>query len=72
MKIKEAIALLQPLLQAKENYVRQGALIALSFVLIQQTHQTCDNVTEFRKTLTKMINEKGEDMITKVIFLKNK
>ncbi|KAE9552793.1 hypothetical protein FO519_004010 [Halicephalobus sp. NKZ332] len=62
---KEAIALLEPLLSAKENFVRQGALIALSFVLIQQTEQTCPKVADFRKTLIKMITEKGEDSITK-------
>uniref|UniRef100_A0A914HYK1 26S proteasome non-ATPase regulatory subunit 1 n=1 Tax=Globodera rostochiensis TaxID=31243 RepID=A0A914HYK1_GLORO len=62
---KEVIALLEPLLQAKENYVRQGALVALSFVLIQQTASTCPKVVDFRKTLVKMISEKGEDTITK-------
>jgi hypothetical protein len=57
------------LLQAKENYVRQGAFIALSFVLIQQTAPTCENVVEFRKNIMKIINEKGEDTITKVKVL---
>lgn len=65
---KEAIALLEPLLSAKENFVRQGALIALSFVLIQQTEQTCPKVADFRKNIMKMITEKGEDSITKVRF----
>ncbi|VDN00722.1 unnamed protein product [Thelazia callipaeda] len=63
---KEAIALLEPLLNAKENFVRQGAVIALSFILIQQTDAICPKVNEFRKTLTKMITEKGEDSITKL------
>ncbi|KAL3108381.1 hypothetical protein niasHT_015303 [Heterodera trifolii] len=62
---KEAIALLEPLLQAKENYVRQGALVSLAFVLIQQTTSTCPKVADFRKTLIKMVGEKGEDTITK-------
>ena len=62
---QEAIALLEPLLSAKENFVRQGALIALSFVLIQQTEQTCPKVADYRKTLMKMMTEKGEDSITK-------
>ncbi|VDO29242.1 unnamed protein product [Onchocerca flexuosa] len=62
----EAIALLDPLLSAKENFVRQGAVIALSFILIQQTDSICPKVNEFRKTLTKMITEKGEDSITKL------
>ncbi|EJD74769.1 26S proteasome non-ATPase regulatory subunit 1 [Loa loa] len=63
---KEAIALLDPLLNSKENFVRQGAVIALSFILIQQTDSICPKVNEFRRTLTKMITEKGEDSITKL------
>uniref|UniRef100_A0AC35TPB7 26S proteasome non-ATPase regulatory subunit 1 n=1 Tax=Rhabditophanes sp. KR3021 TaxID=114890 RepID=A0AC35TPB7_9BILA len=62
---KEAIALLEPLVQAKENYVRQGAMIALSFILVQQTEATCSKVTEYRKTLAKMTTEKTEDAITR-------
>ncbi|KAI1725319.1 26S proteasome non-ATPase regulatory subunit 1 [Ditylenchus destructor] len=62
---KEAIALLEPLLAAKENFVRQGALLALSFVMIQQNVPTCAKVGDFRETVMKMITEKGEDSITK-------
>ncbi|KAI6191898.1 26S proteasome non-ATPase regulatory subunit 1 [Aphelenchoides bicaudatus] len=62
---KDAIAILEPLLSAKENFVRQGAVIALSFILIQQTEAGCPRVADFRKTVTKMIVEKGEDVITK-------
>ncbi|CAD5229027.1 unnamed protein product [Bursaphelenchus okinawaensis] len=62
---KGAISVLEPLLSAKENFVRQGAVIALSFVLIQQTEAACTKVAEFRKTIMKMIVEKGEDSITK-------
>uniref|UniRef100_A0A7E4VWK0 RPN2_C domain-containing protein n=2 Tax=Panagrellus redivivus TaxID=6233 RepID=A0A7E4VWK0_PANRE len=65
MNKREAIALLEPLLSAKENFVRQGALIALSFVHCQQTEPTCPKVGEFRKLVMKMITEKGEDSITK-------
>jgi 26S proteasome regulatory subunit N2 len=66
MKFQDAIATLEPLLSAKENFVRQGAVIALSFILIQQTEASCPKVADFRKTVTKMIVEKGEDSITKV------
>uniref|UniRef100_A0A0N4ZZ07 RPN2_C domain-containing protein n=1 Tax=Parastrongyloides trichosuri TaxID=131310 RepID=A0A0N4ZZ07_PARTI len=62
---KEAIALLEPLTQAKENFVRQGAFIALSFILVQQTEATCSKVSEYRKTLTKIIPEKTEDPIAR-------
>jgi 26S proteasome regulatory subunit N2 len=62
---QEAIALIDQLCTAKENYVRQGAVIALAFIMIQQTDSTCRNVNDFRQKLTKMITEKGEDSITK-------
>ncbi|CAD6185231.1 unnamed protein product [Caenorhabditis auriculariae] len=62
---KEAVAVIEPLLQAKENFVRQGAVIALSFILIQQTEGSCPNVVEFRKQITKMVSEKGEDSLVK-------
>uniref|UniRef100_A0A158P7U3 26S proteasome non-ATPase regulatory subunit 1 n=1 Tax=Angiostrongylus cantonensis TaxID=6313 RepID=A0A158P7U3_ANGCA len=62
---KEAISLLEPLLSAKENYVRQGAVVALSFIYVQQTDAGCLKVGEFRKQLTKMTTEKGEDSMAK-------
>ncbi|ETN78384.1 hypothetical protein NECAME_10381 [Necator americanus] len=62
---KEAVSLLEPLLSAKENYVRQGAVIALSFIYVQQTDVSCPKVGEFRKQLTKMTTEKGEDSMAK-------
>ncbi|KAJ1373020.1 hypothetical protein KIN20_035346 [Parelaphostrongylus tenuis] len=62
---KEAISLLEPLLSAKENYVRQGAVIALSFIYVQQTDVGSLKVGEFRKQLTKMTTEKGEDSMAK-------
>lgn len=58
--------LLEPLLSAKENYVRQGALIALSFIMIQKTNGNCSQVQEFRDTLIKTFTAKSEDSITKV------
>ncbi|CAI4224018.1 unnamed protein product [Auanema sp. JU1783] len=61
----EAIALLQPLISAKENFVRQGAIIALSFILVQQTEATCPKVSEYRKAINKIITEKGEETLAK-------
>ena len=42
--IQEAIALIEPLLNAKENFVRQGAVISLAFILIQQSEASCSKV----------------------------
>jgi len=45
--LKEAIALLEPLTIDAVDYVRQGALIAMAMVLVQQTE--APRVTAFRK-----------------------
>ncbi|ETN84276.1 Proteasome/cyclosome repeat protein [Necator americanus] len=63
--LQEAVSLLEPLLSAKENYVRQGAVIALSFIYVQQIDVSCPKVGEFCKQLTKMTTEKGEDSMAR-------
>lgn len=52
---------------AKENFVRQGGIIATSMVLVQQTNGICPSAGDYRNAFLKMIVEKGEDTITKVI-----
>ena len=49
--LQEAIALIEPLVSAKENFVRQGAVIALSFIHIQQTEATCPKVSMYYLSL---------------------
>ena len=41
---KEAIAVLEPMLNDPVNYVRQGVLIASALVCIQHTETTCPKV----------------------------
>lgn len=43
---REAIALIEPLLSAKENFVRQGAVLALALIQIQHTEATSPKVLE--------------------------
>ncbi|CAJ0948679.1 unnamed protein product, partial [Mesorhabditis belari] len=62
---REAIALIEPLLSAKENFVRQGAVIALALIQIQHTEATSPKIAELRKTFTKMASERGEDSMTR-------
>ncbi|KAI1726298.1 proteasome/cyclosome repeat domain-containing protein [Ditylenchus destructor] len=64
---KDAVLLLKTLLKARENYVRQGALIATSFVLINQSDGSAyECVDEFRKKLKKIMEGKrNEDAIEK-------
>lgn len=43
----------------------QGALIASSLVLIQQTEHSCPKVAKFREIYAKVISDKHEDIIAK-------
>jgi 26S proteasome regulatory subunit N2 len=62
---KEALAVLEPMLNDAVNYVRQGVLIAMSLVCIQHTEATCPKVKTLRETLMKIITDKHDDVIAK-------
>lgn len=62
---KEAVALLEPMTNDPVNYVRQGALIASSLILIQQTEVTCPKVKDFRALYAKVVSDKLEDVMAK-------
>ncbi|EFJ47427.1 26S proteasome regulatory complex [Volvox carteri f. nagariensis] len=61
--LKEALALLEPMMSDPTDYVRQGALIAIALVLIQQPES---RVAPFRKRLDKFITEKHEEVMCKM------
>merc|ERR1711887_292722 len=63
--LKDAIGLLEPMTNDPVNYVRQGALIASSMVLVQQTEVTCPKVKEFRNLYSSVISDKHEDVMAK-------
>jgi 26S proteasome regulatory subunit N2 len=63
--LKEALAVLEPMLNDAVNYVRQGVLIAMSLVCIQHTEATCPKVKTLRETLMKIITDKHDDVIAK-------
>jgi len=63
---KEAIELLQPMLSDSVDYVRQGALLAMSMVLMQSSDYKEDSkLSEHRKNLHKVVADKHEDTMTK-------
>jgi 26S proteasome regulatory subunit N2 len=62
---KEALAVLEPMLNDAVNYVRQGVLIAMSLVCIQHTETTCPKVKTLRESLMKIITDKHDDVIAK-------
>lgn len=64
--LKEAIDLLLPMLDDPIDYVRQGALIAMAFVLQQVSEVRNSNVKKFNETLMTIINDKHQTSMTKI------
>jgi len=63
---KEALELLAPMLADPVDYVRQGALLATSMVLMQcSDHREEGRAAEHRKHLQKVVADKHEDTMTK-------
>lgn len=62
----DALKLLAPLTNDQEDFVRQGALIALSMVFIQMTEAQEPKVATIKKLYTKMIEDKHEDILSRM------
>ncbi|KAG9508808.1 26S proteasome non-ATPase regulatory subunit 1, partial [Fragariocoptes setiger] len=62
---KEAISILEPMINDSVNFVRQGALVASALVLIQQTDVLNPKVKEFRQLYAKVIADKHDDVMAK-------
>lgn len=63
--LDEAIDLLEPMMKDPTDFVRQGALIALSMIMMQQNEVMNPKVAEIRKTLKKVVGDRHEDAMTK-------
>ncbi len=63
--LDEAIDLLEPMLKDPTDFVRQGALIALSMVMVQQNETMNPKVGTIRKTMLKMVSDRHEDAMCK-------
>jgi 26S proteasome regulatory subunit N2 len=63
--LDEAIDLLEPMLKDSTDFVRQGALIALAMVLVQQNEAMNPRVSNLRKAMMKMIGDRHEDAMAK-------
>lgn len=61
--LKDAVALLEPMLSDAVDFVRQGALLAMAMVLIQQPES---RVSNFRKRVDKFIGDKHEEAMCKM------
>ena len=63
--LDEAVDLLEPMLKDPTDFVRQGALISLAMVLIQQNDALNPKVGSIRKAMMKVIGDRHEDAMAK-------
>ncbi|KAL4784793.1 armadillo-type protein [Aspergillus varians] len=63
--LDEAIDLLEPMLKDSTDFVRQGALISLAMVLVQQNEAMNPRISTLRKTMLKMVGDRHEDAMAK-------
>jgi len=63
--LDEAIDLLEPMMKDPTDYVRQGALISLAMIMIQQNEAMNPKVASIRKTFRKVVGDRHEDAMTK-------
>jgi len=64
--LNEALKLLAPLTNDQVDFVRQGALIALSLVFIQVTEAQEPKVATIKKLYSKMIDDRHEDILSRM------
>lgn len=63
--LDEAIDLLEPMMKDPTDFVRQGALISLAMIMMQQNEVMNPKVASIRKTLRKVVGDRHEDAMTK-------
>eukprot|EP00286_Rhodomonas_abbreviata_P028988 CAMPEP_0181315834 /NCGR_PEP_ID=MMETSP1101-20121128/15581_1 /TAXON_ID=46948 /ORGANISM="Rhodomonas abbreviata, Strain Caron Lab Isolate" /LENGTH=911 /DNA_ID=CAMNT_0023423057 /DNA_START=149 /DNA_END=2881 /DNA_ORIENTATION=- len=63
--LQEAIDLLEPMTKDATDFVRQGAMLALSMVLIQETEVRTPKVKDVRAIFEGVIKDKHEDVMAK-------
>jgi 26S proteasome regulatory subunit N2 len=63
--LHEAIDLLEPMTKDSTDFVRQGALIALAMIMVQQNEAMNPKVATIRKTLAKIVGDRHEDAMAK-------
>jgi len=63
--LPEAVDLLEPMMKDSTDFVRQGALIALAMIMVQQNEAMNPKVSAIRKQLTKVVGDRHEDAMAK-------
>lgn len=63
--LKEAVDVLEPMMKDSVDFVRQGALISIAMILIQQNERTFPGVKAINETFASVIQNKHEDSMAK-------
>lgn len=63
--LKEAIDVLMPMMKDPVDFVRQGSMIAIAMILIQQNEKTYPRINQFHQSFAKVITSKHEDALAK-------
>ncbi|KAI9591906.1 armadillo-type protein [Syncephalis fuscata] len=63
--MNDAIAILEPMTKDSVDFVRQGALISLAMVLLQQNDSMNPKTARIRKMYEKIISERHQDPVAK-------
>ena len=64
--LPEAVDLLEPMMKDSTDFVRQGALIALAMIMVQQNEAMNPKVASIRKQLAKVVSDRHEDALAKL------
>ncbi|CAN6641772.1 26S proteasome regulatory subunit Rpn2p [Trichomonascus vanleenenianus] len=63
--LPEAVEVLEPMCLDPVDFVRQGAMMALAMIMIQQNEKLSPKVTKIRESFAKSISAKHEDAMAK-------
>jgi len=63
--LEEAITLLEPMTKDATDFVRQGAMLALSLILVQETEVRQPKVKDIRAIFESVVKDKHEDVMAK-------
>ena len=63
--LQDAVELLKPMTKDAVDFVRQGALIALGMILVQQSDAAAPSLSVIRALYTKVVSDKHEDPIAR-------
>ncbi|CAM9505548.1 unnamed protein product, partial [Discosporangium mesarthrocarpum] len=64
--LREAIDVLEPMMEDMVDFVRQGALIAMAMVLMQQSEARISKVKSFRTKIAAIVSDKHQSTMTKM------